>query len=281
MIKWAAKDTPHLILKRISGMEKEGKRLNKYISDAGYCSRREADRLIEGGLVEIKRHSRKDEPEKEPVRARLGDRVFSGDTVIVEGNPLPHKEPKKVYLMLNKPAGVICTADPNVEHNVMECIDTPHRVTYAGRLDKDSTGLLVMTNDGDLVNQMMRAGNYHEKEYSVTVNKSITKEFLQKMGDGVKILLDDDAHKTKEHKDGVYVTTRPCEVWQQGDKKFGIVLTQGFNRQIRRMCKTLGYGVSELKRVRIMNLKLGDLKSGQSRNLTSSEVRALEEALYR
>lgn len=262
-------------------MENEGKRLNKYISDAGYCSRREADRLIEKGVVEIKRHSRKDEPEKEPVTAHLGDRVFSGDTVIVEGNALPHKEPKRIYLMLNKPAGVICTADPEVENNVMEYVKTPSRVTYAGRLDKDSTGLLIMTNDGDLVNQMMRAGNYHEKEYSVTVSKSITKEFLQKMGEGVKILLDDDAHRTKEHKEGIYVTTRPCRVWQQGDKKFGIILTQGFNRQIRRMCRTLGYGVTELKRVRIMNLRLGDLKSGQSRNLTSSEIRALEAELYR
>lgn len=262
-------------------MENEGKRLNKYISDAGYCSRREADRLIERGLVEIRRHSRKDEPEKEAVRAKLGDRVFSGDTVIVEGNALPHKEPKKVYLMLNKPAGAVCTADPKVENTVFDYVDTPHRVTYAGRLDKDSTGLLILTNDGDLVNRMMRAGNYHEKEYSVTVGKSITKEFLEKMSSGVKILLDDDAHKTREHRDGIYVTTRPCEVWQQGDKKFGIVLTQGMNRQIRRMCKTLGYSVSELKRVRIMNLRLGELKPGQSRNLTSSEVRALEEALYR
>lgn len=262
-------------------MEKEGKRLNKYISDAGYCSRREADRLIERGLVEIKRHSRKDEPDKDPVKAHLGDRVFPNDTVIVEGNTLPHKEPERIYLMLNKPAGVICTADPEAEHTVFDYVSTPHRVTYAGRLDKDSTGLLVMTNDGDLVNMMMRAGNYHEKEYSVTVGKSITKEFLEKMSSGVKILLDDDAHKTKEHKDGVYVTTRPCKVWQQGEKKFGIILTQGLNRQIRRMCRTLGYSVSELKRVRIMNLRLGDLKSGQSRYLTSSEVRALEDALYR
>jgi 23S rRNA pseudouridine2604 synthase len=261
-------------------MENVGKRLNKYISDSGTCSRREADRLIESGNVQIRRHARKGQPENEPVRAKLGDRVFAGDTVIVKGRELAHKEPRKIYLMLNKPAGVICTADERVEHNIIEYMDLPTRVSYAGRLDKDSTGLLILTNDGDLINSMMRAGNYHEKEYQCTVSKPITPEFLKKMSEGVKILLDDDAHKTRDHEEGVYVTTRSCQVRQLGERKFSITLTQGYNRQIRRMCRALGYGVSGLKRVRIMNLKLGDLKTGQSRYLTSSEVKALEDALY-
>ncbi len=262
-------------------MENEGKRLNKYIADAGYCSRRQADRLIADGKVEIKRHHRKNEPEKAPIRAGLGDRVFSGDTVIVEGTALQRKEKKKVYIMLNKPAGIICTADPKVEQNVIDFVDAPVRVTYAGRLDKDSKGLLILTNDGDFINAMMHARGSHEKEYICTVDQAITPEFIEKMSDGVKILLDDDAHKTKEHPDGIYVTTRPCRVRQISERKFSIVLTQGYNRQIRRMCKAMHYGVSALERVRIMNLKMGDLRGGDSRYLTSSEVKALKDALYR
>ncbi len=262
-------------------MENEGKRLNKYIADAGYCSRRQADRLIEAGKVEIKRHHRKNEPENSPVRAGLGDRVFHGDTVIVEGTALSKKEQKKVYLMLNKPQGIICTADERVENNVIQYVDSPVRVTYAGRLDKDSKGLLVLTNDGDMINAMMRAGNHHEKEYLCTVDHDIDDTFIQKMESGVKILLDDDAHKTEDHPSGVYVTTRPCRVRKVSERKFSIVLTQGYNRQIRRMCKALHYGVSSLERVRIMNLRLGELKPGACRHMTSSEVRALQDALYR
>ncbi len=262
-------------------MENEGKRLNKYIADAGYCSRRQADKLIEAGKVEIRRHHRKHEPEKDPVRACLGDRVFHGDTVIVEGTQLSKKEQKKVYLMLNKPQGIICTADERVENNVIDYVNSPVRVTYAGRLDKDSRGLLILTNDGDMINAMMRAKNQHEKEYICTVDHDIEPDFIEKMGNGVKILLDDDAHKTAEHPNGIYVTTRPCRVRQISERKFSIVLTQGYNRQIRRMCKALHYGVSALERVRIINLRLGELKTGASRHMTSSEVRALQDALYR
>lgn len=260
-------------------MENTGKRINKYIADDGFCSRREADRLIEKGEVFIQRHSRKGEPAKEPVQAGLGDRVFSGDTVIVEGKRLSKKGPEKIYIMLNKPAGVVCTADEHVENNVIDFLRIPTRVTYAGRLDKDSTGLLILTNDGELVNEMMRASNYHEKEYQVTVDKPITHEFIEKMGQGVKILLDDDAHKTGEHPNGIYVTTRPCYIRQTAERKFRIVLTQGYNRQIRRMCRAFHYGVSELKRIRIMDLNLGSLKAGQSRYLTRTEVQALKDKL--
>ncbi len=262
-------------------MENEGKRLNKYIADAGYCSRRQADKLIEAGKVEIKRHHRKHEPENDPVRATLGDRVFHGDTVIVEGTALSKKEQKKIYIMLNKPAGIICTADERVENNVISYIDAPVRVTYAGRLDKDSKGLLILTNDGDMINALMRAKNHHEKEYLCTVDHEIDEAFIEKMSSGVKILLDDDAHKTEEHPNGLYVTTRPCRVRKISERKFSIVLTQGYNRQIRRMCKALRYGVSSLERTRIMNLRIGDLKTGESRYMTSSEVRALQDALYR
>ena len=174
-------------------MKNESKRLNKFIADAGVCSRREADRLIKEGRVQIRRKARKGEEENEPRRASLGDRVFPNDTVYVNGEPLPHKKAERVYLMYNKPAGVICTADSSVENNVIDAIGFDKRVTYAGRLDKDSEGLLILTNDGDLIDRVMRAGNRHEKEYIVSVNKLVTQEFLEKMAGGVKILLDDDA----------------------------------------------------------------------------------------
>ena len=269
-------------------MENEGKRLNKFIADAGVCSRREADRLIEEGRVQIRRKARKGEAENEPRRASLGDRVFPNDTVYVNGEPLPHKEAERVYLMYNKPAGVICTADPSVEDNVIDAIGFDKRVTYAGRLDKDSEGLLILTNDGDLIDRVMRAGNRHEKEYVVSVNKLVTQDFLEKMAGGVKILLDDDASIREAEKKsggketkGLFVTTRPCYVRQLGEKKFSIVLTQGYNRQIRRMCRALGYGVNAIRRVRIMNLTLGDLKQGEYRFLTRTEVAELEHDLER
>ena len=259
-------------------MENEGKRLNKYISDSGYCSRREADRLITGGKVEIRRKSRKDEDEKPVVKAGLGDRVFHGDTVYISGQELPKKEPEKVYYLYHKPKGVVCTADRSVPGNLADSVDVPQGVTYAGRLDKDSSGLFVLTNDGMLIDRMMRASSGHEKEYLCTVDRNITDDFLSAMRSGVKICLDDDAHK-KKNPNGVYVRTRPCKVVRQGDRSFRITLTQGYNRQIRRMCKALGYTVTQLKRIRVLHLALGDLKAGQLRRLKGPEILRLKEAL--
>ena len=261
-------------------MDAEGKRLNKYISDAGVCSRREADRLIEAGKVEIRRKSRKDEPAHECIRGQIGDRVFHGDTVYVNGKELPKKEPEKVYFLYNKPRGVICTSDRSVEGNIADAAGLSGHVTYAGRLDKDSSGLLILTNDGGLIDGMMRASNRHEKEYQCTVDKAVTKEFIAAMSAGVKILLDDDEHLRK-NPNGVYVTTRPCKVKQTGDRKFSIVLTQGYNRQIRRMCRALGYEVSSLVRVRIMSLRLGTLKEGSIRKLLPEEVQLLRKAIQK
>ena len=259
--------------------ENEGKRLNKYIADAGFCSRREADRRIAAGEVRIRRKTRKDEPVREAVRANLGDRVFPGDTVIVGGTELQKKEKKKVYYLLNKPVGVICTADPGVEGNVISFLGARERVNYAGRLDKDSSGLLLLTNDGAMIDAMMRASAHREKEYICTVNKPVTDEFVKKMEEGVKILLDDDAHRTREHPQGVYVKTRPCHVRRTGERKFSIILTEGHNRQIRRMCRALGMNVIELRRVRIMNLTLGDMKDGEARKLSPEEVMNLKDSL--
>ena len=241
-------------------MDAEGKRLNKYISDTGVCSRREADRLIEAGKVEIRRKSRKDEPAHECIRGQIGDRVFHGDTVYVNGKELPKKEPEKVYFLYNKPRGVICTSDRSVEGNIADAAGLSGHVTYAGRLDKDSI--------------LER----HEKEYQCTVDKAVTKEFIAAMSAGVKILLDDDEHLRK-NPNGLYVTTRPCKVKQTGDRKFSIVLTQGYNRQIRRMCRALGYEVSSLVRVRIMSLRLGTLKEGSIRKLLPEEVQLLRKAI--
>ena len=255
-------------------MEADGKRLNKYISDAGVCSRREADRLIESGAVEIRRKSRKDEPQNPRLKARTGEKVFRGDTVYVNGKELPKKEPERVYYLYYKPKGIICTADPDVEENIIRASGIAQRVTYAGRLDRDSAGLMILTNDGALIDGMMRASGFHEKEYLCTVDKQITREFLDAMSGGVKILLDDEEHLRKNPK-GVYVTTRPCRIRQMGDRKFSIVLTQGYNRQIRRMCRACGMNVTSLVRTRLMSLQLGSLKSGEHRKLTPDEVNRL------
>ena len=261
-------------------MEDTGRRLNKYISDAGVCSRREADRLIEAGFVEIRRKSRKDGPQHEKEKAKQGERVFHGDTVYVNGRELPKKEQPKVYYVYNKPAGVICTADRNIPENVIDAVGLTRRVSYAGRLDRDSEGLLILTNDGSLIDGMMRASNWHEKEYVCTVDQPVTGDFLEKMGKGVRIHLDDEEHLRKNPK-GIYVTTRPCRVKKLGERSFSITLTQGYNRQIRRMCRALGFSVKALQRVRIMSLKLGDLKSGELRALTEDEVRTLQGEIQR
>lgn len=228
--------------------ENKGIRLNKYISDAGHCSRREADRWIEEGRVYI-----------DGRRGTLGDRVLPGMKVTIEGERVKAQN-KNVYIVLNKPVGIVCTTDKREPMNVVDFVDHDRRIYPIGRLDKDSEGLLLMTSDGDIVNRILRAAGRHEKEYQVTVDKPITHEFLTKMSSGVKIL---------------GTTTLPCQIKKTGEKAFTIILTQGLNRQIRRMCETLGYRVKTLKRVRIMNIHLGNLKLGQWRNLTPNEMKEL------
>lgn len=230
---------------------KEPVRLNKYLSEAGVCSRREADRLIGEGKVFI---------DGQP--AVPGQKVEPGQKVTLEGKEILRKEPM-VLLAVNKPRGVVCTTDRRWgDQTVEELLDYPHRVFYIGRLDKDSEGLLLMTNDGELPNRILRAGNYHEKEYVVTVDKPVTADFIKKMGAGGIPVLDQK--------------TRPCKIDQTGAREFTIILTQGLNRQIRRMCEYLGYQVRRLKRVRVMNITLGDLKTGAYREVTPEE----QEALY-
>ncbi len=235
---------------------KKSVRLNKYLSDAGVCSRREADRLIESGKVCV-----------DGVRASCGMKVRPGQRVTV-GKKTVGGRNELVVLALNKPAGVVCTEDMRIKNNIIRFLKYPVRVTYAGRLDKDSEGLLLMTNSGDLINQIMRAKNCHEKEYKVTVNKPITDAFLKGMAEGVYLV---------DREKGLDEVTRPCRTEQIGKYKFRIILTQGLNRQIRRMCEAFGYQVRELKRVRIMNIELGNLKTGEYRKLTEKEL----EELYR
>ena len=227
-------------------------RLNKYLSESGVCSRREADRWIEEGAVTVNGKI-----------AVTGQRIAPSDTIIAKGK-LVRKEEEKVILLLNKPAGIVCTAEKREKNNVISFLNYPKRVFPVGRLDKDSTGLLLLTNDGELVNKIMRAGNYHEKEYVVTVNRPIDPSFCKKMAQGVPIL---------------DTVTRKCQVVQTGEKEFRIILTQGLNRQIRRMCEALGYRVVTLKRIRIMNLRLGNLKEGTWRKIDRKEWEELNAML--
>lgn len=229
-------------------MESQGKRLNKFIADSGYCSRREADRLIEEGRVDVDGHP-----------GALGDRILPGMRVTVDGHPLSGRG-EKVYLLLNKPVGVVCTADPREPMNVVDYLNYPVRIFPVGRLDKDSEGLLLLTSDGEIVNRILRAAGGHEKEYEVTVDRPVTREFLEKMAAGVPIL---------------DTVTLPCRVRRTGDRSFNIILVQGLNRQIRRMCETLGYSVRSLRRIRIMNIRLGKLRPGQWRALTDEELDGL------
>ena len=231
-------------------------RLNKYLSDAGVCSRREADRLIESGRVTV-----------DGKMASPGTKVEPGQEVQI-GKKVIKNHTEKIVLAVNKPAGIVCTEDKKEKKNIIRYLNYPVRVTYAGRLDKDSEGLLVMTNDGDLINGMMRARYGHEKEYKVTVNQPITDEFVYKMASGVRII---DREKKMD------VITRPCKVEKIGKYTFSIILTQGLNRQIRRMCDAVGYKVTRLVRVRIMNVKLGGLKTGAVRKLTEQELKELYE----
>lgn len=224
----------------------EAVRINKYLSEIGFCSRRAADKLIEQGRITVN---------GKPVE--MGMKVSPQDQVAVDGEQVGKKTEKPVYIAFNKPVGIVCTTDTKVEKdNIIDYINYPSRIFPIGRLDKPSEGLIFLTNDGDIVNKILRARNNHEKEYVVTVNKPITKSFVDKMGKGVPIL---------------DTVTRPCVVKQTHERKFRIILTQGLNRQIRRMCEYFGYRVVRLKRVRIMNVTL-DIGKGKWRGLTSKEL---------
>lgn len=229
-------------------------RINKYLSEAGVCSRREADRLIEEGRVTIN-----------GILALLGSIFSEGDEVRVDGS-LIKGNTKKVLIAFNKPKGIVCTtADPrSKDKNIVEYINYPERIFPVGRLDKDSEGLILLSNDGDLANKIMKARNYHEKEYEVEVDKPFDDEFLKNMSEGVPIL---------------DTVTRKCKLRRTGNTSFNIILTQGLNRQIRRMCEYFGYRVMKLKRIRIMNIKLGNLKSGTYRNVTEEEHNELIKGL--
>ncbi len=235
-------------------------RLNKFLSEAGICSRREADKLIDSGRVFV-----------DGKRAVPGMKVEEYQEVRVGKKIISGKE-KKVVLAVNKPVGIVCTEDQREKKNIIRFLKYPTRVTYAGRLDKDSEGLLIMTNDGDLINGMMRARFEHEKEYKVTVDREITEDFIEKMSQGVRIV---DKEKSLD------TITRPCEVKKIGKYTFSIILTQGLNRQIRRMCQALGYKVKRLMRVRIMNVELGSLKTGAYREIKGEELEKLYQAIDR
>lgn len=230
--------------------ETEKIRLNKFLSEAGICSRRAADREIEAGNVQINGRT-----------AVPGDRVGEADAVFYKGKPVRGKD-RPVLLAFHKPKGIVCTSDPREKDNIIDFIHYPVRIYTAGRLDKDSEGLILLTNQGDLVNKMMRAGNFHEKEYLVTVDRKITENFLKKMSGGVYL-------------EELGVTTRPCRIRRETDRTFCIVLTQGLNRQIRRMCEALGCHVTRLIRVRIMNITLDGLEKGAYRELTAEEEQEL------
>ena len=232
----------------------EGVRINKFLSAAGVCSRREADRQIEAGNVTIDGHL-----------AEAGSRVLPGQKVLFQGT-LVEKEEERILLAFHKPVGIVCTAEKKKKNNIVDFIHYPKRIYPVGRLDKDSSGLIFLTNQGDMVNKMMRAANMHEREYVVTVNKPLTEFFLRGMAHGVPLA-------------ELGVTTRKCLVKKQGKRKFGIVLTQGYNRQIRRMCEYFDYRVESLKRVRIMNISLGDLQPGEYRHITEKEFSQMQKML--
>ena len=229
-------------------MDNGAVRINKYIADAGICSRRKADELIRQGKVTINGHM-----------AEAGEKVRNTDKVIADGRVITGK-PDKVYLAFHKPKGVVCTADTDDERNVIDYLNYPVRLTYCGRLDKDSEGLILMTNQGDLAEAIAHARGRHEKEYLVTVDKGIDKAFVEKMSSGVRIL---------------NTTTRPCTVEKVSKFRFRIILTQGLNRQIRRMCEALGYRVTELIRVRVMNISLNGLEIGLWRRIEGEEYEEL------
>ena len=234
-------------------------RLNKYISKAGVCARREADRLVEAGRVEVDGRT-----------AAVGMQIREDQHVTVDGRPVQRSEgDQRILLAVNKPRGIVCSeVSQGKDVNIIEFLNYPRRITYAGRLDKDSEGLLLMTNQGDLIDWIMRASHFHEKEYEVVTDRPFTDRFLKDMAAGVFLRELD-------------VTTRPCRVERLGKRKFRIILTQGLNRQIRRMCRELGFHVQELKRVRIMNIRLNHLKTGAWRHVTEEEYAGLLHFLER
>ena len=229
-------------------------RINKYLSEIGFCSRREADNLISNGRIIINN-----------IQAELGQKINFNDKIFIDGEIINHNKNKKlIYIAFNKPAGIVCTTDTKIEKdNIIDYINFPSRIFPIGRLDKFSQGLIFLTNDGDIVNKILRAKNYNEKEYIVDVNRPITKDFISKMSKGIPIL---------------DTITRPCSVTQLHKKKFKIILTQGLNRQIRRMCEYLNYRVLNLKRVRIMSICL-DVEIGKWRYLTSDEISQINNSL--
>ena len=233
--------------------QEQGVRLNKYLSEIGHCSRRAADKLIDAGRIEVNGK-----------KVEMGQKVVPTDRIEIDGVLVENLQERTIYLAFNKPVGIVCTTDIRVEKdNIIDYINYPSRIFPIGRLDKPSEGLILLTNDGDIVNKILRARNNHEKEYLVTVNKPVTKEFIEKMAQGVPIL---------------DTVTRKCEVEQIHKKQFRIVLTQGLNRQIRRMCEYLDYKVVKLKRIRIMNIML-DLGVGKYRELTKKEFNELNRLL--
>lgn len=233
--------------------DKKGIRINKFLSEAGFCSRRDADKLIDKNRVKING--------KVPL---IGTKVLPGDRVTVDKKVINVGKEKFVYLAFNKPKGIVCTTDVKREkNNIIDYLNYPKRIFPVGRLDKPSQGLIFLTSDGDIVNKILRASNHHEKEYLVTVDKPLTKEFVQKMSSGIPIL---------------GTITKKCEVEKIANKKFKIVLTQGLNRQIRRMCEYLNYEVKKLKRVRIMNINL-DVREGEWRYFTAKELKEMRQIL--
>ena len=231
-------------------------RLNKYLSECGICSRREADRLAEAGRITVN-----------GAAAFVGMCVCESDEIVVDGKLIKPQKKKQVLLAVNKPKGVVCTtARFKGEQNIVDMVQYPTRIYPIGRLDKDSEGLILMTNDGEIVNKISRSRNNHEKEYVVTVNKQVTEKFLDQMRNGVEIL---------------NTVTKPCVCKKTGNREFHIILTQGLNRQIRRMCEVCGYRVENLKRIRIMNIRLGNIPLGHFRNVTEKERMELEQLCNR
>ncbi len=230
----------------------QGIQINKYISNSGFCSRREADKLVEDARVTINDDI-----------ALPTSRVQAGDIVAIDGEKIKSKQ-RPIYIALNKPVGVTSTTDMSDKTNIIRFMNHPKRIFPVGRLDKDSEGLILLTNDGDIVNKILRSSNNNEKEYVVTVDKELTHEIIKQMGTGVRILGE---------------VTKPCYIRQEGQRRFRIILKQGLNRQIRRMCETFGYKVKTLKRIRIMHIHLGTLATGKWRYLTPQEMDELERAL--
>jgi len=236
-------------------MSEELIRLNKFLSDAGVCSRRAADSAISDGRVLV-----------DDIVAVMGQKVTGAENIIFDGKVVNNQNKKPVLIAYNKPVGIVCTAEKREKNNIVDHINYPTRIYPIGRLDKDSHGLILLTNQGDLVNRIMRGANLHEKEYIVRVDKGITQEFISKMSSGIYL-------------EDLEITTRKCQVKKISKNSFSIILTQGLNRQIRRMCKACGYRVRDLKRIRIMNINLSDLKEDTYRDVTDSEFAILSKML--